>query len=110
MSRLSKRFRRRTDKQLRKVHLVLENLEDRSVPSAVGGFTQVNIASDVPGLAKVVDPYLVNPWGMSFSPTGPFWCADHDPVVSDVLDGAGNAVPLLTAIPAINGGTSRPTG
>src|SRR5262249_53756750 len=64
-----------------------------------GGYTQVNLASDVPGLARVTDPNLVNPWGMSFSPTGPFWFADNGTGVSDVLDGGGQPVPLGATVP-----------
>src|SRR5215470_2795747 len=41
---------------------------------AWAGYLQTNLVSDVPGLATITDPRLVNPWGMSESPTGsPFW-------------------------------------
>jgi hypothetical protein len=30
---------------------------------------QTNLVSDIPGLAKLTDPDLVNAWGISFSPT-----------------------------------------
>src|SRR5205823_2493090 len=72
---------------------VLECLEDRYLPAA--GFAQVNLASDVPGLARVTDPNLVNPWGLAFSPTGPFWFADNGRGVSDLRDGRGELVPLV---------------
>jgi uncharacterized protein (TIGR03118 family) len=40
-------------------------------------YKQTNLVSDVPGLAPMTDPALVNPWGMSFSPTGgPFWVSN----------------------------------
>src|SRR5438067_12054259 len=81
----------------------LEDLEERCLLS--GGFAQVNLASDVPGLARVTDPNLVNPWGVAFSPTGPFWFADNGGGVSDLLDGRGQPVPLVVTVP---GGT--PTG
>jgi hypothetical protein len=35
-------------------------------------YVQHNLVSDVRGLAEHLDPNLVNPWGVSFSPTGPF--------------------------------------
>src|SRR5262249_9636325 len=87
---------------------VLECLEERCLLSA--GFTQVNLASDVPGLARVTDPNLVNPWGVSFSPTGPFWFADNGGGVSDLLDGRGEpgALPTAGLRPARAGG--RRTG
>jgi uncharacterized protein (TIGR03118 family) len=34
-------------------------------------FTQTNLVSTIPGLAKITDPQLVNPWGVAPSPTGP---------------------------------------
>jgi len=76
---------------------VLECLEERYLLS--GGYAQVNLASDVPGLAPVTDLNLVNPWGMSFSPTGPFWFADNGSGVSDLLDGRGQPVPLVVTVP-----------
>jgi uncharacterized protein (TIGR03118 family) len=82
---------------------VLECLEDRCLLS--GGFAQVNLASDVPGLARVTDPNLVNPWGAAFSPTGPFWLADNGSGVSDLLDGRGQPLPLVVKIPS-----GTPTG
>src|SRR5215831_3627461 len=40
-------------------------------------FTQTNLVSDIPGLAKITDPQLVNPWGVSHSPTSPFWTSNQ---------------------------------
>src|SRR5580765_5443202 len=40
-------------------------------------FTQVNLVSDIAGLAAVTDPLLKNPWGISHSPTSPFWSSDQ---------------------------------
>jgi uncharacterized protein (TIGR03118 family) len=40
-------------------------------------FTQTNLVSDIPGLAKITDPQLVNPWGVSHSPTSPFWISNQ---------------------------------
>jgi uncharacterized protein (TIGR03118 family) len=36
-------------------------------------YRQVNLVSDQPNVAMVRDTNLVNAWGMSFSPTSPFW-------------------------------------
>jgi uncharacterized protein (TIGR03118 family) len=87
---------------------VLECLEDRCLLS--GGFAQVNLASDVPGLAAVTDPNLVNPWGAAFSPTGPFWFANNGSGVSDLLDGNGQPLPLVVAVPSAAQAGSTPTG
>jgi uncharacterized protein (TIGR03118 family) len=87
---------------------VLEGLEDRCLLS--GGFAQVNLASDVPGLARVTDSNLVNPWGIAYSPTGPFWFADNGSGASDLLDGRGRPVPLVVAIPSAAHPGGTPTG
>ena len=42
-----------------------------------GRYQQVNLVSDVPGLAMIQDTNLVNAWGISFSPTSPFWISDN---------------------------------
>ena len=99
---------RTTTDRPRTYRLHLECLEDRCLLS--GGFTQVNLASDVPGLARVTDPNLVNPWGIAFSPTGPFWFADNGSGVSDLLDGRGQPVPLVVAVPSAARSGSTPTG
>src|SRR5713226_5492513 len=85
-----------SDRQ-RRYRPVVESLEDRRLLS--GGYAQVTLASDVPGLAGVTDAHLVNPWGIAFSPTGPFWFADNGTGVSDLLDGRGQALPLVVTVP-----------
>jgi uncharacterized protein (TIGR03118 family) len=40
-------------------------------------FVQTNMVSDIPGLATITDPELVNPWGVSHSPTSPFWVSNQ---------------------------------
>jgi len=50
----------------------------RTVKAATPGiYHQTNLASDLPGVAKITDPDLVNPWGISFSTGSPFWVADN---------------------------------
>jgi uncharacterized protein (TIGR03118 family) len=92
----------------RRYRPVLEYLGNRCLLS--GGFSQVNLASDVPGLARITDPNLENPWGIAFSPTGPFWFADNGSGVSDILDGSGQPVPLVVTVPSALPSGSTPTG
>jgi hypothetical protein len=40
-------------------------------------YQQVNLISDLPGVAVLQDTNLVNAWGISFSPTSPFWVSDN---------------------------------
>ena len=50
--------------------------------------------------AKVVDPHLVNPWGVSESTRSPFWVADNGAGVSTLYNSAGKPQPLVVSIPA----------
>jgi uncharacterized protein (TIGR03118 family) len=53
--------------------------------------------------ARVVDPNLVNPWGVSESqgPSGsPFWVSDNNQGVSTLYTSAGDIVPLVVSVPA----------
>jgi uncharacterized protein (TIGR03118 family) len=97
-----------TPARQRPYRLFLECLEDRCLLS--GGFAQVDLASNVPGWARVTDPNLVNPWGIAYSPTGPFWFGDNGSGVSDLLDGRGQPVPLVVTIPSATRWGSSPTG
>src|SRR5262249_60622272 len=76
---------------------MLESLEDRWLLSS--GFAQLNLTSDVPGLARVTDPDLVNPWGIAFSPTGPFWFPENAGAVSDIRDGRGEPLSRRSRLP-----------
>src|SRR5262249_28577182 len=87
---------------------MLESLEDRWLLSS--GFAQLNLTSDVPGLARVTDPDLVNPWGIAFSPTGPFWFAENGGGVSDILDGRGKPLSLIVTVRSGVRSDSAPTG
>ena len=40
-------------------------------------FVQTNLVSDIPGLAAITDAELINPWGVSHSPTSPFWISNQ---------------------------------
>src|SRR6266699_402468 len=40
-------------------------------------YRQVNLVSDLPGVAILQDTNLVNAWGVSFSATSPFWVSDN---------------------------------
>src|SRR5207248_5168251 len=40
-------------------------------------YIQTNLVSDLPNVALITDPHLVNPWGISHSPTSPIWVSDQ---------------------------------
>jgi uncharacterized protein (TIGR03118 family) len=75
-------------------------------------FNITNIVSDGSVPAITIDPSLVNPWGMSFSPTGEFWISDNGTGVSTLYTGAGTKSTLTVVVPAATGGKTggTPTG
>ncbi len=77
-------------------------------------YVRKNLVSDQPGRARITDPNLVNAWGISFFPNGPFWVSDNGTGLATVYDGDGTIVPLVVTIPPPNGspaGTkATPTG
>lgn len=82
---------------------------------AARAYRQVNLVSDISGVAAVTDPNLVNPWGLVSSSTSPWWVSDNGTGVSTLYDGAGQpfpaGAPLVVNIPPPAGGTSAaPTG
>ncbi|HTL59301.1 MAG TPA: TIGR03118 family protein [Candidatus Limnocylindrales bacterium] len=71
-----------------------------------------NLVSDLPGLADVTDTNLVNPWGIAFSSTSPFWISNNHSGLSTLYNTAGTPSALIVNIPPPNGGTppGAPTG
>jgi uncharacterized protein (TIGR03118 family) len=79
-----------------------------SATPASAGLVQINLVSNIPGLAAVTDPLLVNPWGMAESATSPWWVADNGASVSTLYNGnTGLQSALVVAIPPPE---SAPTG
>src|SRR5271166_5776635 len=77
---------------------------------ASSAYFQTNLSSDVPGLAANTDPNLKNPWGMSFSPTSPFWVSDQFTGVSTLYTGTGSSIPLVVTVPPTSPPPAGPTG
>jgi len=70
-------------------------------------YTQVNLVSDVAGLAPVTDPNLVNAWGLTQGPTTPLWVSDNATDVS-TLYRSGPPAAIVPIVVSIEGGA--PTG
>ena len=62
-------------------------------------YTRVNLVSSAAGVARVTDPQLINPWGMSRSRSSAWWVSDHGTGFSTVYNGAGVKQSLIVAIP-----------
>jgi uncharacterized protein (TIGR03118 family) len=83
-----------------------------SVADAHGGnvYKKRNLVSDIDGVARITDPNLVNPWGLSAGPTTPLWVADNGTDKSTLYSGAiRRSVPVIVPLVVdIAGGA--PTG
>jgi uncharacterized protein (TIGR03118 family) len=63
------------------------------------------------GKTKYTDSFLVNPWGMVYSPGGPFWVSDNGSGWSTLYSGTGDPQSLQVIVPKANGsGFGTPTG
>lgn len=104
---------------MRRVRLFLGGLvcaHILSLPAAqaqVNSYKQTNLVSDTQGLAPVIDPNLVNPWGICIIPGDPFWIADNaSPTgVTSLYNAAGAVQGSFTiAPPAGSSNPATPTG
>src|SRR5271157_3957856 len=77
--------------------------------SAGTTYVQINLVSDVSGVALNTDPNLKNPWGVSFSSKSPFWVSNQVSDTATLYDGQGNIESLVVSIPSI-GMPTGPTG
>ncbi|HEX8722575.1 MAG TPA: TIGR03118 family protein [Pyrinomonadaceae bacterium] len=90
-----------------------------AVPNIPAGqaYRLTTLISDIPGLAPVLDRFLINPWGLTVRGTSPFWVANNGalpgrPSTTQLIrDPAGNGPVVLNPNPQtidIEGGL--PTG
>ena len=87
--------------------ILLLGLSASTLP-AQNAFIQHNLVSDLPGLADHTDTNLVNPWGISFSATSPFWISDNGTGLSTLYNGSGAPISLIVMIPPPAGGRRPP--
>ncbi len=83
-------------------------------PAKIQHYRQINLVSDLAGVAQLQDTNLVNAWGISFNSMSPFWVSDNgtgkSTLYSVTNDSSGtpiaSKVPLEVNIP----GEGNPTG
>jgi len=77
-------------------------------------YQQINLVSDLPGVALLQDTNLVNAWGISFSPTSPFWISDNgtgqSTLYSITYDRSGHVHVAKQALFVTIPGEGNPTG
>src|SRR5690242_18891951 len=73
-------------------------------------YRQTNLISDIPGVARITDPKLVNPWGQSASPSSQLRVAENGTDVSTLYAGGvhGSIPQIVPLVVRIEGGA--PTG
>jgi uncharacterized protein (TIGR03118 family) len=89
---------------------VLMALAPSALASGIGRYAQRNLVSDVSGRAELMDPDLVNAWGLAFGPSTPAWVANNGSDNSTLYSGGVGGspvtkVPLTVSIPG-----GAPTG
>ena len=68
-----------------------------AVPTAKAdptAYLAVDLVSDQPGVAPILDPHLVNAWGIALSPSSPFWVSSEGIGVSTLYAG-DVTIPLI---------------
>ena len=75
-------------------------------------FLRRNLVSDQAGQADLVATNLLNPWGLAFSSTSPFWVSANHAGVSTLYNSTGGVQTLIVTIPSSPGSTNAgaPTG
>jgi hypothetical protein len=67
-----------------------------------GPYVQTNLVSDLPGLAKLTEPELVNPWGISHTGASPIWTSNQGTSTANLF----SITPALTVTKAAPAGTN----
>jgi uncharacterized protein (TIGR03118 family) len=81
------------------------------LPASAQKVNVTNLTSDISAVGSFNDAHLVNPWGMSISPSGPWWISDNATGLSTLYTGNGQPQGLVVTIPTGSGsGTGTPTG
>src|SRR5271156_2844808 len=72
---------------------------------------QYSATTLVKNTGKKGDKQLINPWGLAYGPSEPFWLSDEGSGLSTLYDGTGAKQSLVVTIPAASGsGLGTPTG
>ncbi|MGA7922170.1 MAG: TIGR03118 family protein [Candidatus Acidiferrales bacterium] len=79
--------------------------------SAHAQYQVTNLVSNQENTGKTTDPLIVNAWGLTYGPGGPFWISDNLSGWSTLYTSTGTKVPLDVFIPTAGGdGPGSATG
>src|SRR5271157_2956624 len=78
---------------------------------ATAQYQLTNLVSNQVGMARHTDPLMVNAWGLTYAPGGPFWLSDNGSGWSTLYTGGGVKKGLQVLVPSESGaGPGSPTG
>src|SRR5207244_11417310 len=77
-------------------------------PATAQFYAQHNLVSDGAVPADLVDPNLVNAWGLVSSPTSPWWISDNGTGRSTLFKVGNCGIPLIVTVTAPGGHRSAP--
>jgi uncharacterized protein (TIGR03118 family) len=87
-----------------------ERSGDKITTKVIGGYVETRLVADIPALnAAIVDPNLVNAWGLAFGSTGILWVANNHTGTSTLYNAAGAKQGLTVTVPGV-GDPGVPTG
>jgi uncharacterized protein (TIGR03118 family) len=69
--------------------------DDIPVIAPGSAYRQTNLITDAAGLAPVLDPLLVNPWGISLTASSPFWVANNGTSTTQLIRGDVGGAPVV---------------
>jgi uncharacterized protein (TIGR03118 family) len=77
---------------------------------ALGHYRRHNLVSDQAGKADVMDPALVNAWGLAFGKSTPAWVADNGTDVATLYTGDTGGTPVMKVPLTVSIPGGAPTG
>ncbi len=87
-----------------------EVLMASGLSAAAQFYAQHNLVSDGAVPADLVDPNMVNAWGLTSGPTSPWWIADNGTGRSTLYSIGTGTIPLVVTVPGAMGEQGTPTG
>ena len=82
-----------------------------TLPASAQKVNITNLTSDISSAGAFQDANLLNPWGMSISPSGPWWLSDNTSGLSTLYIASGQPQSLVVTIPPASGsGPGSPSG
>jgi uncharacterized protein (TIGR03118 family) len=94
--------------------LVCTSVSVASDPPKADNYAISYLVSDIPDVSPLQDPNLINAWGISFSPTSPFWVSANGTglalLYSVTNDASGNVQVAKVGLEVTIPGEGTPTG